>query len=91
MNLGCATGHPSFVMSCSFANQALAQIDLWENKDTNKYEKGKVYKLPKILDEKVARLHLSALAVELDELSDEQSKYLDIPQEGPYKHDLYRY
>lgn len=69
LNLGCATGHPSFVMSCSFANQVLAQIDLWENKDTNKYEVGKVYKLPKILDEKVARLHLPALAAELDELS----------------------
>merc|ERR1719171_2839807 len=91
MNLGCATGHPSFVMSCSFANQALAQIDLWENRTTNKYEKGKVYKLPKILDEKVARLHLPALAVELDELSEDQSKYLDIPKEGPFKHDLYRY
>jgi adenosylhomocysteinase len=78
-------------MSCSFANQALAQIDLWENRDNGKYEKGKVYKLPKVLDEKVARLHLSALAVELDELSEEQSKYLDIPQAGPYKHDLYRY
>merc|ERR1711937_832837 len=61
LNLGCATGHPSFVMSCSFTNQALAQIDLWENKDTTKYEKGKVYKLPKILDEKVAALHLPAL------------------------------
>jgi adenosylhomocysteinase len=71
MNLGCATGHPSFVMSCSFANQVLAQIDLWENKDTQKYEKGKVYKLPKVLDEKVARLHLPALAAELDELSQE--------------------
>merc|ERR1712070_241642 len=91
MNLGCATGHPSFVMSCSFANQALAQIDLWENRTTTKYEKGKVYKLPKILDEKVARLHLSALAVELVELSEDQAKYLDIPKEGPFKHDLYRY
>ena len=78
-------------MSCSFANQALAQIDFWENKDTAKYEKGKVYKLPKILDEKVARLHLPALAAELDELSKEQSEYLDIPQAGPFKHDLYRY
>merc|ERR1712106_864611 len=80
MNLGCATGHPSFVMSCSFANQVLAQIDLWENKDTKKYEIGKVYKLPKILDEKVARLHLPALAAELDELSKDQSDYIDIPQ-----------
>ena len=79
LNLGCATGHPSFVMSCSFANQVLAQIDLWENKDTTKYEKGKVYKLPKILDEKVARLHLPALQAELDELSKEQSDYIDIP------------
>ena len=91
LNLGCATGHPSFVMSCSFSNQALAQIDLWQNKDTTKYEKGKVYKLPKILDEKVARLHLPALQAELDELSNEQSTYLDIPQAGPYKHELYRY
>ena len=78
-------------MSYSFTNQALAQIDLWENKDTTKYEKGKVYKLPKILDEKVARLHLPALQVELDELSQEQAEYLDIPKAGPYKHDLYRY
>ena len=91
LNLGCATGHPSFVMSCSFSNQALAQIDLWQNKDNNKYEKGKVYKLPKILDEKVARLHLPALQAELDELSQEQATYLDIPKEGPFKHELYRY
>jgi len=69
----------------------LAQIDLWENRETNKYEKGKVYKLPKVLDEKVARLHLPHLQVELDELSQEQAGYLDIPKEGPYKHDLYRY
>ena len=78
-------------MSCSFSNQALAQIDLWQNKDTTKYEKGKVYKLPKILDEKVARLHLPALQAELDELSQEQATYLDIPKEGPFKHELYRY
>ena len=91
LNLGCATGHPSFVMSCSFANQVLAQIDLWENKDNTKYEKGKVYKLPKTLDEKVARLHLPALAAELDELSEEQAKYLQMDKAGPYKHDLYRY
>ena len=71
LNLGCATGHPSFVMSCSFANQALAQIDLWENRNNDKYEKGKVYKLPKELDEKVARLHLPALGAELTELSQE--------------------
>merc|ERR1711937_794581 len=90
-NLGCATGHPSFVMSCSFTNQVLAQLDLWENKGTNKYEKGKVYKLPKVLDEKVARLHLPALQAELDELSQEQADYLSIPKDGPFKHDLYRY
>jgi len=91
LNLGCATGHPSFVMSCSFSNQALAQIDLWENRDTTKYEKGKVYKLPKILDEKVARLHLPALQAELDDLSQEQADYLSIPKDGPFKHEQYRY
>ena len=78
-------------MSCSFANQALAQIDFWENKDNQKYEKGKVYKLPKILDEKVARLHMPAHQAELDVLSKEQADYLSNQQEGPYKHDLYRY
>ena len=78
MNLGCATGHPSFVMSCSFANQALAQIDLWTNKESNKYEKGKVYKLPKELDEKVAALHLPALNAELTKLSQEQADYIDV-------------
>jgi len=66
--LGCATGHPSFVMSCSFSNQALAQIDLWQNRNTDKYQKGKVYKLPKQLDEKVALLHLPALGAELTQL-----------------------
>jgi len=91
LNLGCATGHPSFVMSCSFANQALAQIDLWENRDTNKYENGKVYKLPKELDEKVARLHLPALNAELTELSQEQADYIDVKVEGPFKHEEYRY
>jgi len=91
LNLGCATGHPSFVMSCSFSNQVLAQIDLWQNKDTTKYEKGKVYKLPKVLDEKVARLHLPSLNAELDELSQAQADYLSIPKEGPFKHELYRY
>jgi len=91
LNLGCATGHPSFVMSCSFANQALAQIDLWENRDTGKYEKGKVYKLPKILDEKVAALHLPALGAELTVLSNEQADYIDVKVEGPYKHEQYRY
>jgi adenosylhomocysteinase len=91
LNLGCATGHPSFVMSCSFANQALAQIDLWENKDTGKYENGKVYKLPKELDEKVAKLHLKALNAELTELSTEQADYIDVKVAGPFKHELYRY
>ena len=91
MNLGCATGHPSFVMSCSFSNQALAQIDLWQNKDSNKYEAGKVYKLPKELDEKVAALHLPALNAELTTLSQEQADYIDVKVEGPFKHELYRY
>lgn len=91
LNLGCATGHPSFVMSCSFANQALAQIDLWQNRDTGKYEKGKVYILPKELDEKVAALHLPALGAELTVLSKEQADYIDVNQAGPFKHETYRY
>jgi len=91
MNLGCATGHPSFVMSCSFTNQALAQIELWENRETEKYARGKVYLLPKELDEKVAALHLPALGAELTILSKEQADYIDVPVSGPYKHDLYRY
>jgi adenosylhomocysteinase len=88
VNLGCATGHPSFVMSNSFSNQTLAQIELWLHSD--KYE-NKVYVLPKHLDEKVARLHLSKIGVVLEELTDAQSAYLGIPQHGPYKTDLYRY
>ncbi|MGH2642701.1 MAG: adenosylhomocysteinase [Chitinophagaceae bacterium] len=88
VNLGCATGHPSFVMSNSFTNQVLAQIELWNHKD--KYE-NKVYTLPKHLDEKVARLHLKKIGVELDELNDVQAKYLDIPKNGPFKPDYYRY
>lgn len=88
VNLGCATGHPSFVMSNSFTNQVLAQIELWQH--GNKYE-NKVYVLPKHLDEKVARLHLKKIGVELEQLTDEQSKYLGIPKEGPYKTDTYRY
>jgi len=88
VNLGCATGHPSFVMSNSFTNQVLAQIELWTNH--SKYE-NKVYVLPKHLDEKVARLHLSKIGVTLDELTDEQSSYLGIPKSGPFKTDLYRY
>jgi adenosylhomocysteinase len=91
LNLGCATGHPSFVMSSSFTNQTLAQIELWNNKDNTKYEKGKVYILPKHLDEKVARLHLGSLGVELTVLSKEQADYIGVPQEGPYKPSHYRY
>lgn len=91
MNLGCATGHPSFVMSCSFANQVLAQVDLWQNRASDKYEKGKVYVLPKELDEKVAALHLPALGAELTTLSDNQAKYIDVPQAGPFKKSEYRY
>ncbi len=88
VNLGCATGHPSFVMSASFTNQVLAQIELWENHET--YE-NQVYVLPKHLDEKVARLHLGRLGVQLTTLTDEQSEYLGIPQNGPYKLEHYRY
>jgi len=88
VNLGCATGHPSFVMSNSFSNQTLAQIELWQNH--SKYE-NKVYVLPKHLDEKVARLHLAKIGVELDELTVAQSDYLGIPKSGPYKADHYRY
>ena len=91
VNLGCATGHPSFVMSNSFTNQTLAQIELWTNKDTGKYETGHVYVLPKELDEKVARLHLSNLGVELTELSQDQADYINVKPEGPYKGANYRY
>jgi adenosylhomocysteinase len=88
MNLGCATGHPSFVMSNSFTNQVMAQIELYTN--TDKYEK-KVYVLPKHLDEKVARLHLDKLGAKLTKLSKEQAQYIGVPVEGPYKPDHYRY
>jgi adenosylhomocysteinase len=88
VNLGCATGHPSFVMSASFANQVLAQIELWDNHD--KYEIG-VYTLPKHLDEEVARLHLDKMGAKLSKLTVEQAKYLDVPQEGPFKPEYYRY
>tara|TARA_Y100001936_G_scaffold248400_1_gene296212 strand:+ start:5664 stop:6959 length:1296 start_codon:yes stop_codon:yes gene_type:complete len=88
VNLGCATGHPSFVMSASFTNQTLAQIELWNN--SKKYG-NKVYVLPKELDEKVAKLHLEKLGVKLTELTEEQSKYLGLPQKGPFKPDFYRY
>ena len=91
VNLGCATGHPSFVMSNSFTNQVLAQIELWENKDTTKYAKGQVYNLPKELDEKVARLHLPALGAELTELSTDQAEYIAVSPLGPFKANSYRY
>jgi adenosylhomocysteinase len=88
VNLGCATGHPSFVMSNSFTNQVLAQIELWFN---SKNYKNEVYMLPKHLDEKVAKLHLNKLGVELDELSDEQASYIGVKKEGPFKPNYYRY
>jgi adenosylhomocysteinase len=88
VNLGCATGHPSFVMSNSFANQTLAQLELWNHPE--RYE-NKVYMLPKHLDEKVARLHLAKLGVELDELNDEQAQYIGVQKEGPFKPEYYRY
>jgi len=92
VNLGCATGHPSFVMSNSFTNQTLAQIELWtNNKDYSKYQKGKVYMLPKKLDEQVARLHLEHVGVELTKLSEKQSSYLGVASAGPFKPDHYRY
>uniref|UniRef100_H2YAU8 adenosylhomocysteinase n=1 Tax=Ciona savignyi TaxID=51511 RepID=H2YAU8_CIOSA len=92
VNLGCATGHPSFVMSNSFTNQTLAQIELWTNNtDYKKYKTGQVYMLPKVLDEQVARLHLDHLGVELTTLSCDQSTYLGISQKGPFKPEHYRY
>jgi adenosylhomocysteinase len=89
VNLGCATGHPSFVMSSSFANQTIAQIELFTKQD--QYENGKVYVLPKHLDEKVARLHLKKVGAQLTELSDEQAAYIGVSKNGPYKADTYRY
>merc|ERR1712153_89753 len=91
LNLGCATGHPSFVMSNSFTNQTLAQLELWNERKTGKYESGKVYVLPKELDEKVARLHLGNLGAELTVLSEEQAEYIGIKKDGPYKPSTYRY
>ena len=88
VNLGCATGHPSFVMSNSFCNQVLAQIELWQHAD--QYD-NQVYILPKKLDEKVARSHLQQLGVNLTELTKEQAEYINVPVEGPYKADHYRY
>jgi len=86
VNLGCATGHPSFVMSNSFSNQTLAQIDLWQNK----YDTG-VYRLSKKLDEEVARLHLEQLGVKLTKLTEQQAEYIGVPVDGPYKPEHYRY
>ena len=88
LNLGCATGHPSFVMSASFTNQVMAQIELHQN--AGKYER-KVYTLPKVLDEKVARLHLEKLGVKLTRLSESQAAYIGVPVDGPYNPDHYRY
>ena len=88
INLGCATGHPSFVMSCSFTNQVMAQIELWNN---HKNYENKVYVLPKDLDEKVARLHLDKLGVKLTKLTKEQADYISVNEQGPYKKDTYRY
>jgi len=89
VNLGCATGHPSFVMSNSFTNQTLAQIDLWKNKD--KYQAGEVMVLPKYLDEEVARLHLEKIGCKLTKLSPEQAAYIGVEVEGPFKPEHYRY
>ena len=88
MNLGCATGHPSFVMSASFTNQVLAQLDLWARRDDLD---NKVYMLPKKLDEEVARLHLDQLGVKLTKLTQEQADYIGVPVDGPYKPEHYRY
>jgi adenosylhomocysteinase len=88
VNLGCAHGHPAFVMSNSFSNQTLAQIDLWAHRD--EYEKT-VYRLPKKLDEEVARLHLDKIGVKLTKLTADQAAYLGVPAEGPYKAEHYRY
>jgi adenosylhomocysteinase len=91
VNLGCGTGHPSFVMSNSFTNQVLAQLELWENKGKKKYAKHDVYMLPKHLDEKVARLHLAKIGVELEELDTHQADYIGVKVEGPFKPEYYRY
>ena len=88
VNLGCATGHPSFVMSNSFANQVLAQIELWKN---HANYSNNVYTLPKYLDEKVAKLHLKHLGVELEDLTVDQAKYIGVDKSGPFKPDYYRY
>ncbi|MCB1090103.1 MAG: adenosylhomocysteinase, partial [Verrucomicrobiae bacterium] len=89
VNLGCATGHPSFVMSNSFTNQTLAQIDLWKNREV--YQAGEVKVLPKHLDEEVARLHLEKIGAKLTKLTPDQAAYIGVPVEGPYKPESYRY
>src|SRR5690606_13041494 len=89
VNLGCATGHPSFVMSNSFTNQTLAQLDLWKSRDT--YKPGQVMVLPKLLDEEVARLHLAKIGVKLTVLSKDQADYIGVDAAGPYKPEHYRY
>merc|ERR1712230_129443 len=89
LNLGCATGHPSFVMSNSFTNQTLAQLELWKERDSGKYQRGRVYVLPKHLDEKVARLHLESLGIELTVMTKEQAEYINVPVDGPYKPEAY--
>merc|ERR1712198_578366 len=91
VNLGCATGHPSFVMSCSFTNQVLAQLDILKNWKETKAYKNDVYLLPKALDEKVASLHLPALGAEMTKLSKEQADYIGVKTDGPFKGDTYRY
>merc|ERR1711871_658857 len=91
LNLGCATGHPSFVMSNSFTNQTLAQIEIWNNRDNKKYERGKVYVLPKHRDEMVARLHLDKLGAKLTTLTKEQADYIHVSVDGPFKPETYRY
>jgi adenosylhomocysteinase len=90
VNLGCGTGHPSYVMSSSFANQTIAQMELWQERDSGKYPVG-VYTLPKHLDEKVARLQLKKLNAQLSELTDQQAAYIGVPKTGPYKAEPYRY
>jgi adenosylhomocysteinase len=90
LNLGCATGHPSFVMSASFTNQTLAQLELWKNRSEKTYETG-VYKLPKVLDEKVARLHLNAFGANLTVLDPQQAEYIGVDVEGPFKKEDYKY
>jgi len=91
VNLGCATGHPSFVMSASFTNQTIAQLDLWTERNEGKYKKGNVYRLSKELDEKVARLHLEKLGAKLTKLTPKQADYIGVPMDGPYKPEHYRY